>query len=137
MHKLAPLQIRVINRKPTYQLLNAEVLALGLNDVFLMKTGKGRLFFNKYGAATKYVDLTLLLADAEEGNEIMLDGGGQEDSKHKVRLLEAMRSTGVDGVPNTTGATFHIFLLKHAADAPVTPVAAAGGAGGGGPVARK
>jgi len=56
----------------------------------------------------------LLLADAEIGDVIELDGGSQGETQVKVAAIEATRSVGVVGKRDTIGATLRFVLREHA-----------------------
>ena len=125
VHFLDDIEISAVggSRKPAAQLSKKTLLDLGLIAVFGIKDSSGKLFWSK-GAETPFIQVPLLLADAEIGDVIALDGG-KDETQVKVAAIEATRSVGVAGKRDTIGATLRFVLREHAPEL-------GGEAGGGG-----
>jgi hypothetical protein len=115
VYYLDDIEISPVGRagKPAAMMTNQSLRNLGLIAILDIENSKGKLFWSE-GAATRMIQVPLLLGDAEIGDVIALDRGKGE-TQVKVAAIEAMRSVGVEGKRVTTiGATLRFVLREHA-----------------------
>jgi hypothetical protein len=126
VHILDDIEISPVGRKlkPAVYLNKTKLLDLGLIAIFDITDSKGKLFWSK-GAETRGIQVPLLLADAEIGDVIELDGGREGETQVKVAAIKTTLSVGVTGKRDTIGATLRFVLREHAPEL-------GGEAGGGG-----